>query len=177
MDNGSYMALRSCGPDIYFWYVCIVTYILEILPWPKVMTNPWVMNNNSVKYCPVRTLIRVIAWTWILTVFTLTMTLEMWPLFKVMTYRWVMDNNCVKFYPDPTWQWGVMDGTFEIMTFAQDHRQLCEMSWSNMAVRTDTDFCFLCTVTLTLEILAWLSFKVMTYPWTCVKYYSDPTCQ
>ena len=60
------------------------------------------------------------------------------------------------------------------MTLRQGHdiplghgQQLCEMlSRSNLTVRsygTDTDFGFVCTVTLTLEI--WPLVKVMTHPW------------
>ena len=50
----------------------------------------------------------------------------------------VMDNNCVKYFLDPTWQWGVINGP-------------------------DTDFWYVCTVTLTFEIWPWV--KVMTHPW------------
>ena len=32
--------------------VCTVTLTLEIWPWVKVMTHPWVMDNNFVKYYP-----------------------------------------------------------------------------------------------------------------------------
>ena len=43
----------------------------------------------------------------------------------------------------------------------------------------DTDFGYVCTVTLTLEL--WSCVKVMTHPWVmnnkCVKYYPDPTWQ
>ena len=81
-------------------------------PWVKVMTHPWVMDNNCVKYYPEPT------WQWrVMTrthifcyVCTLTLTLEVWLWVKVMTHPWVMDNNCVKYYPDSTWQWGVMPG-------------------------------------------------------------------
>ena len=132
---------------------------------------------------------------------TVTLTLEIWPLVKVMTHPWVMDNNCVKYYPDPTWQWGVMARTRNLgmcalwpwpwrLTLGQSHdtplghgQQLCEiLSRYNMAVRSycpDTDFGYVCTVTLTLEI--WPLVKVMTHPRVmdnnCVKYYPDPTWQ
>ena len=33
-------------------YVCTVTMTWEIWPWVKVMTHPWVMDNNCVKYYP-----------------------------------------------------------------------------------------------------------------------------
>ena len=47
----SNMALRSYGLDT----MCIVTFTLEIWPWVKVMTYPWVMDNNCVKYYPDQT--------------------------------------------------------------------------------------------------------------------------
>ena len=37
------------GPDTDFQYVCTVTLTLEIWPWLKVMTHPWVMDNNYVQ--------------------------------------------------------------------------------------------------------------------------------
>ena len=48
----SNVAVRSYGPDTDFGYVFIVTLTLEIWPWGKVMTHPWVMDNNCVKYYP-----------------------------------------------------------------------------------------------------------------------------
>ena len=44
--------VRSYGPGTGFQYVCTVTLTLEIWPWVKVMTHPWVMDNNCVKYYP-----------------------------------------------------------------------------------------------------------------------------
>ena len=41
----------SYGPETDFGYVCTVTLTLEVA-WVKVMTHPWVMNNNYVKYYP-----------------------------------------------------------------------------------------------------------------------------
>ena len=64
------------------------------------------------------------------------------------------------------------------------HRPLsCKiLSRSNLPMRSygpDTDFGYVCTVTLTLEIWPWV--KVMTHSWVidnkCVKYYPDPTWQ
>ena len=109
----SNMAVKSYGPDIDFVYKCTVTLALEVWPWVKVMTHPWVMDNNCVKYYPDPTWQwRVMARTHILCyVCTMTLTLEVWPWIKVMTHPWVMDNKCVKYYPDPTWQWGVMART------------------------------------------------------------------
>ena len=51
----SNLAVRSYGPDTDFEYVCTVTFTLEIWPWVKVMTHPWVMDNNCVKLYPDRT--------------------------------------------------------------------------------------------------------------------------
>ena len=51
----SNIAVRSYGPDTEFGYVCTVTLTLEIWPWVKVITHPWVMDNNCVKYYPHRT--------------------------------------------------------------------------------------------------------------------------
>ena len=48
----SNLAVRSYGSDTDFQYVCTVTLTLEIWPWVKVMTHPWVMDNNCVKYYP-----------------------------------------------------------------------------------------------------------------------------
>ena len=82
------------------------------------------------------------------------------------------------------------DHELGVMTLGQGHdtsfghRQwVCEiLSRSNLTVRwygPDTDFRYMCTVTLTLEIWQWI--KVMTHPWVmdnnCVKYYPDPTWQ
>ena len=64
-------------------------------------------------------------------------------------------------------------------------QQLCKiLSRPNMAVRSygpGTNYGYVCTVTLTLEIWPWV--KVMTHPlvmdniYNCVKYYQDPTRQ
>ena len=51
----SNLAMRSYGPYKDFGYVCTVTLTLEIWPWVKVMTHPWVMDNNCVKLYPDRT--------------------------------------------------------------------------------------------------------------------------
>ena len=51
----SNLAVRSYGPDTDFEYVCTVTLTMEVLPWVKVKTHPWVMDNNCVKYFPDRT--------------------------------------------------------------------------------------------------------------------------
>ena len=195
----SNMAVKSYGPDMDFVYKCTVTLALEIWPWVKVMTHPSVMDNNTEKYYLDSTWQwRVMARTHIFCyVCTLTLTLEVWPWVKVITHPWVMDNNCLKYYPDPTWQWGVTARTWNLGmcvlwpwpwrydlgqgydTSLGHGQQLCEILYrSNMAVRSygpDTDFGYVCTVTL--EIWPWV--KVMTHPWVmdnnCVKYYLDRT--
>ena len=107
----SNMAVRSYGPDMDFQYMCTVTLTLEIWPWVKVMTHPWVMDNNRVKYYPDPT------WQWGVMAWTqISSMCALWPWpwiydLKIRTHPWVMDNNCVKYYPDPTWQWGVMAWT------------------------------------------------------------------
>ena len=42
----SNFAVRSYGLDTDFGYECTVTLTLEIWPWVKVMTHPWVMDNK-----------------------------------------------------------------------------------------------------------------------------------
>ena len=46
----SNIAVKSYGPDTYFGYVCTVTLTLDIWPWDKVMTHPWVIDNKYVNY-------------------------------------------------------------------------------------------------------------------------------
>ena len=109
------------SPDTDFGDVCTVTLTFEIWPRVKVMTHPWVLDNNCVKYYPDPTWQWwVIARTHILgmsTLWPLPWRYDLgwrswqWPWVKVMTHSWVMDNNCVKYYPDPTWQWEVMART------------------------------------------------------------------
>ena len=58
ISSRSNCALRSYGLDTDFGYVCTVTFSLRYdlgsRSWGKVMTHPWVMDNNCVKYYPVR---------------------------------------------------------------------------------------------------------------------------
>ena len=54
----SNLAVRSYGQDTDLGYVCTVTLTKEIWPWVKIMTHPWVMDNNCVKYYPDPT------WSW-----------------------------------------------------------------------------------------------------------------
>ena len=71
----SNLGVRSYGLDTDLGYLCTVTLTLEIWPWVKVMTHPWVMDNNYDKYYPHQTLQwGVMAWTRILGMCTL------WPL-------------------------------------------------------------------------------------------------
>ena len=42
----SNFAVRSYGLDTDFGYECTVSLTLEIWPWVKVMTHPWVMDNK-----------------------------------------------------------------------------------------------------------------------------------
>ena len=124
--------------------------------------------------------------------------IKIWRWVKVMTHPWVMDNNCVKYmyYPDRSWQWGVkartripanvrFDHVLGYLTLGQGHDTPMghgqQLSRSKLAVRSygpDTDFWYVCNVTLTLEIWPWV--KIMTHPWAknnnCVKY-PDPTWQ
>ena len=71
----SNLGVRSYGLDTGFGYVCTVTLTLEIWPWVKVMTHPWVMDNNCAKYYPDQTWqCGVMAWTQVLAMCT------RWPL-------------------------------------------------------------------------------------------------
>ena len=46
------LSVKSNGPDTDFGYVCTVILTLEILHPVKIMTDPWVMDNNCMKYYP-----------------------------------------------------------------------------------------------------------------------------
>ena len=70
----SILAERSYGPGTDFGYMCTMTLTLKIWPWVKVMTHPWVMDTNCVKYYPDPTWQwGVMAWTRILGMW------ELWP--------------------------------------------------------------------------------------------------
>ena len=148
----SNLAVRRYGPDKYFRYMCTVTLTLERWPWVKVMTHPWVMDNNSVKYYPDP--------TW---------SEELWPGHGI----WVC-VHCDLDIRDTTMGQGHD-------TFLGHGQKVCEiLSRSNLSVRRygpDKYFRYMHTVTLTLEIWPWV--KVMTHPWVMdnnnVKYYPDPT--
>ena len=124
---------------------------------------------------------------------TVTLTLHIWPLFKVMTHPWITDNNCVNYYKDQTWEWRVRAQTRVLVMCPlwpwPWRYDLSSRSWHTLGSRTtivwitikiqlfstDTDFRYVRTVTLTLEIWTWV--KVMTHPWdmdtNCVQYYPD----
>ena len=53
--------IEELWPGHWFW-VC-VTLTLEIWPWVKVMTHPWVIDNNCVKYSDRTSGYEVMAWT------------------------------------------------------------------------------------------------------------------
>ena len=56
VSSKSKILVKSNGQDTHFLYVCIVILSLKIWPWVKVMTYPWIMNNNYVKYYQIQTL-------------------------------------------------------------------------------------------------------------------------
>ena len=197
----SNLAVRSYGPDTDIQYVCTVTLTLEIWPWVKVMTHPWVMDNNCVKYYPDPT------WQWgVMARIRISSMCALWP------WPWRYDFGSRSWHTLASWTtivWNIIQiqlGSEELwpghgypvcvhcdldlgdMTLGQGHdtplghgQQLCEiLSRSNLAVRSygpDTNFQYVCTVTLTLEIWPWV--KVMTHPWdmdnNCVKLYPDRT--
>ena len=91
-----------------------MTLTWEVWPWAKIMTYPWVMDNQ--KLCEILSSSNFAVRSYGPdTDFgyecTVTLTLEIWPWIKVMTHPWVMDNNCVKYYQDPTWHRGVVSRT------------------------------------------------------------------
>ena len=159
--SSSNLAVRSYGPDTDFQYVCTVTLTLEIWPWVKVMTHPWVMDNNCVKLYPDRTReYEVMAQTRceqtnrqtdqqtdrvIPTVYT--------PPPKLCLRRYKKRAKILNERGKYTFQF-------------DNYMYMCEiLSRSNLAVRSygpDMDFGYVCTVTLTLELWPWVN--VMTHP-------------
>ena len=111
----SNLTVNSYGPYTDFRYVRTVTLSVEIWSRVKVMTHPWVMDNNCEKYYPDPTCQwGAMARTRILGICVhCDLAFGIWPLVKVMTHPWAMENNnyCVKYYSDPTWQWQVMART------------------------------------------------------------------
>ena len=58
---------KTYGKDTNFCYVCTVTLTSPIWPWVKVMTQPWVLENNCVNYHQnQRCQSKVIAQIWIM---------------------------------------------------------------------------------------------------------------
>ena len=88
----SNLAVRSYGPDTDLWYVCTVTLTLEIWPWVKVMTHPWVMDNNCVKYYPDPT------WQW--GVMDRTRILGIWALWP---WTWRYDLGSRSWHTHGSW--------------------------------------------------------------------------
>ena len=125
----SNMAMRSYGPDTDFGYRCTLTLTLKI--WVKVMTHPWVMDNNCVKYYPDQTS----QWGGMAQTRILGMC-ALWPC------PWRFDLGQCHDTP------------------LGHGQQSCEiLSRSNIAVRSygpDTEFGYACTVTLTLGIWPWV---------------------
>ena len=70
----SNMAVRSYDLDKALGCVCTLTLNLEIWPWVKVMTNPWVIDKDCVKYYPDPT------WRWGVMAWTLISDIcALWP--------------------------------------------------------------------------------------------------
>ena len=110
----SNLAVRSYGQDTDFRYMCTVTLTLEIWSGVKVMTHPWVMDNNCVKYYPDPT------WQWRVMARTrISSMCALWPwrydlgssLWHTLGSWSMMNNNCVKLYPDRTREYEVMART------------------------------------------------------------------
>ena len=197
----SNLALRSYGPDMDFQYMCTVTLTLEIWPWIKVITHPLVIDNKCVKYYPDPT------WQWgVMARTRISSMCALWPwpwrydlgwrlwdtLGSWTTIVWniiQIQLGSEELWPGHGFQVCVhCDLDLENMTLGQSHdtplvhgQQLCEiLSRSNLAARSygpDTDFQYVCTVTLTLEIWPWV--KAITHLWVmdnnCVKLYPDRT--
>ena len=170
-------AVRSYGPDTDFRYVCTATLTLETWPWVKVMTNPWVIDNNCEKYYPDQ----ISQWG----VMAQTQFLGMCPLwhwpwrFDLGSRSWqtlgswttiVWNIIQIKFRSEELWPghgfWVCVHCGIDLgdLTLVQGHdtplghgQQLCEiLSRSNLALSwrsygSDTDFGYACTVTLTLD--------------------------
>ena len=118
----------------------------------KVLTHPWVTDNNCVKYCPDPT------WQW-----------------EVMAKTWILDMCTL--WP---WPWRYDLGSRSSLNIPLGHgQQLCKceiLCRSHLAVRSydpDRNFGYVCTMTLALEV--WPCVKVTTHSWVtdnnCVKYY------
>ena len=87
-----------------FGHVYTVALILEIFPWFKVMTHPWIMDIICVKYYLDSTVARSFdPGTSFRCVCTVILIME------IMTHHLVMGSYyCVKYYPDRTREYKVM---------------------------------------------------------------------
>ena len=150
-----------------------MTLTLEVWPWAKIMTHPWVMDNNCVKYYPAP----ILQWGVMARTQILGMS-ALWP------WPWRYDLGSRSWHTLGSWTtivWNIIKiqlGTEELcpehrfsiyvhcdlnlgdMTLGQGHdtplkngQQLCEiLSRSNLALMSygpDTDLGYVCTVTLT----------------------------
>ena len=121
IGSRSNMAVRCYGQDTDFQYVCTVTLTLEIWPWVNVMTHPWVMNNNCVKYPYPTWQWGVLAQTWILGM----CSLWPWPwIYDLGSRSWhnlgswttivwniiQIQHGSEKLWPGHMWTDGQMDG-------------------------------------------------------------------
>ena len=174
---------------------------LEIWPWIMVMTHPSVIDNKCVKYYPDPT------WQWGVMAQTRIFGIcALWPWpwrYDLGSKSWhtlgswtaiVWNITQIQLGSEELWPrhgfpvYVHCDLDLGEMILGQGHdtplhhgQQLCDiLSRSNLAVRSygpDTDFQYMCTVTLTLEIWSWV--KVMTHPCVmdnnCVKLYPDRT--
>ena len=134
----SNMAVRSYGPDKDFGYVCTVTLTLEIWPWIKVITHPWVMNNNCVKYYPDPT------WQWGVMARTKILGMcALWP------WPWRYDLESRSWHTLGSWTTIV--------------RNIIQIQHGSEELWPRQRFCvfFVCTVTLALEIWPWVKVGAM----------------
>ena len=112
----SNFAVRSYNPDTDFQYMCTVTLTLVIRSRVNIMTHPWVMDNNCVKYYPDQT------WQWgVMARTVISSMFALWP-----------------------WPWKYDLGPSSWHTIFSWTTIVCEiLSRSNLAVRIngpDTDF-------------------------------------
>ena len=133
----SNLAVRSYGPDTDFRYVSTVTLTKEIWPVVKVMTHPWFIDNNCVKYYPDPT------WQW--RVMVRTRILGLWAL-------WPWPRR----YDLGSRSWHIL----ELLTTRQCHdtpfghgHQLCEIfSRSNLTMRSLHTLGSLTTIVWNIQI-------------------------
>ena len=169
----------STTPGSWTTILSIIQFqVISAKLWPGQITNPRVMDNNSVKstmtvrsYSPNKDFGYVC---------TVTLTLEIQPSFNVMTHPWVIDNNCVNISNMAVMNYGPDTHSFWVcvhcdLDLGDDLRS---KSWHNLGsltrivgiiihiqqiVMVRTRILTVCTVTLTLEI--WSLVNVTTHPW------------